>query len=100
MKYVGAYAAVMGGIDVLTFTAGVGENSYPIRQEVADALGFLGLAVDPAKNSVRSKEPRSISPDGHEARSSWWCPPTRSWPSPASRSPRSPDPPPLWMWGS
>jgi acetate kinase len=66
VKYVGAYAAVMGGIDVLTFTAGVGENSYPIRQEVADALGFLGLAVDPAKNSVRSKEPRSISPDGHQ----------------------------------
>ena len=65
VKYVGAYAAVMGGIDVLTFTAGVGENSYPIRQEVADALGFLGLAVDPAKNEVRSKEPRIISPDGH-----------------------------------
>ncbi|QAY70146.1 acetate/propionate family kinase [Xylanimonas protaetiae] len=66
VKYVGAYAAVLGGIDVLTFTAGVGENSFPIRQEVADALGFLGLAVDPAKNQVRSKEPRIISPDGHE----------------------------------
>ena len=63
IKYVGAYAAVMGGIDVLVFTAGVGENSFPIRQEVADALGFLGLAVDPAKNAERSKEPRVISPD-------------------------------------
>ena len=63
IKYVGAYAAVMGGIDVLTFTAGVGENSFPIRQEVADALGFLGFHVDPAKNSVRSKEPRIISTD-------------------------------------
>jgi acetate kinase len=63
---VGAYAAVLGGIDVLTFTAGVGENSAPIRQEVADALAFLGLAVDPEKNAVRSKEPRIISPDGHQ----------------------------------
>jgi acetate kinase len=64
VKYVGAYAAAMGGIDVLVFTAGVGENSFPIRQEVADRLGFLGLKVDPAKNEVRSKEPRIISPDG------------------------------------
>ncbi len=65
VKYVGAYAAVMGGIDVLTFTAGVGENSFPLRQEVVDRLAFLGLAVDPEKNAVRSKEPRIISPDGH-----------------------------------
>ena len=63
IKYVGAYAAVMGGIDVLVFTAGVGENSPLIRQEVVDALGFLGLAVDPAKNVKHSKEPRIISPD-------------------------------------
>jgi len=62
-KYVGAYAAVMNGIDVLTFTAGVGENDSAVRQELVDRLSFLGLHVDPAKNSVRSKEPRIISPD-------------------------------------
>ncbi|GAB2452596.1 acetate/propionate family kinase [Xylanimonas ulmi] len=66
VKYVGAYAAVLGGVDVLTFTAGVGENSAPLREEVVEALAFLGLAIDPAKNAVRSKEPRVISPDGHE----------------------------------
>ncbi|MDR0481637.1 MAG: acetate kinase [Cellulomonadaceae bacterium] len=65
LKYVGGYAAVMGGIDTLTFTAGVGENHVGLRQDVADALAFLGFAVDPAKNEVRSKEPRVISPDGH-----------------------------------
>ncbi|WP_425954986.1 acetate/propionate family kinase [Xylanimonas sp. McL0601] len=66
IKYVGAYAAVLGGIDVLTFTAGVGENSAPLRAEVVEALAFLGLAIDPAKNAVRSKEPRVVSPDGHQ----------------------------------
>jgi acetate kinase len=62
-KYVGSYAAVMNGIDVLTFTAGVGENDALVRQDLVDRLGFLGLHIDPAKNSVRSKEPRIISPD-------------------------------------
>ena len=62
-KYVGAYAAVMDGIDVLTFTAGVGENSADVRQELVDRLGYLGLHVDPAKNAVRSKDARIISPD-------------------------------------
>lgn len=61
-KYVGAYAAVLGGIDVLTFTAGVGENAAGVRAGVMDGLGFLGLAVDPARNAVRSREARVISP--------------------------------------
>ncbi len=66
IKYVGAYAAVLGGIDVLTFTAGVGENSPWLRDDIVSALAHLGLAIDPEKNAVRSKEPRVISPDGHE----------------------------------
>ena len=66
VKYVGAYAAVLGGLDVLTFTAGVGENSPWLRADIVGALAFLGLAVDPEKNAVRSKEPRVISPDGHD----------------------------------
>jgi len=67
-KYVGSYAAVMDGIDVLTFTAGVGENDAAVRQDLVDRLGFLGLHVDPAKNAVRSKEPRIISPDADIAK--------------------------------
>jgi acetate kinase len=66
VKYVGAYAAEMNGIDALVFTAGVGENNPNTRQEVVDNLGFLGFAIDDAKNQARSKEPRIISPDGAE----------------------------------
>ncbi|MCL1898939.1 MAG: acetate kinase [Promicromonosporaceae bacterium] len=64
--YVGAYAAVMGGIDVLTFTAGVGENDPQLRLDMAEALSFLGFAIDREKNAPRSKEARNVSPDGHE----------------------------------
>jgi acetate kinase len=60
-KYVGAYAAVLGGIDVLTFTAGVGENDHRIRSGVVRGLKFLGLTIDPASNEARSDEARVIS---------------------------------------
>ncbi|WP_369371069.1 acetate/propionate family kinase [Promicromonospora sp. Populi] len=60
-KYVGAYAAVLGGIDVLTFTAGVGENDHRIRSGVLRDLRFLGLTIDPAANEARSHEARVIS---------------------------------------
>ncbi|MBE1874350.1 acetate/propionate family kinase [Myceligenerans pegani] len=61
-KYVGAYAAVLGGIDVLAFTAGVGENAAVVRAGVVEGLGFLGLAVDAALNEARSRGARVISP--------------------------------------
>lgn len=60
-KYVGAYAAVLGGIDVLTFTAGVGENAHRVRSGVVRGLTFLGLTIDPAANEARSGEARVIS---------------------------------------
>jgi len=50
-KYVGAYAAVLGGIDVLSFTGGVGENSPEIRARILKGLGFLGLHIDPERNA-------------------------------------------------
>ena len=46
LKYVGAYAAVMSGVDAIAFTAGIGENSATIRARVADRLGFLGVDFD------------------------------------------------------
>ena len=58
---VGSYAAVMDGIDVLTFTAGIGENDADIRREVCAGLGFLGLKLDEAKNAERSRDARVIS---------------------------------------
>jgi acetate kinase len=63
-KYVGAYTAVLGGLDVLTFTAGVGENDAEVRSRVVSGLGVLGIEVDPERSSARSDEARIISPDG------------------------------------
>jgi acetate kinase len=61
--YVGAYLALLGGLDVLSFTAGVGENSPGLRAAVVDGLDGLGFLVDPELNGVRSKVARVISPD-------------------------------------
>jgi len=63
-KYVGAYAAAMNGIDVLLFTAGVGENSAALRKRVCEGLTFLGIELDEERNAVRSGETRRISADG------------------------------------
>ncbi len=63
-KYIGAYLAVLGGADVITFTAGVGENAADVRAQILRGLGGLGISVDPARNAVRSPHPRIISPDG------------------------------------
>ena len=62
-KYVGAYAAALNGIDVLTFTAGVGENGITTRQAVCDYLSFMGVKIDPEKNNVRGKETLISTPD-------------------------------------
>lgn len=61
VKYVGSYTAVMGGLDALTFTAGIGENDAVLRAEVCERLAFMGVKLDEAANAVRSKEPRVIS---------------------------------------
>ena len=55
-KYVGAYAAAMNGIDVLTFTAGVGENDGGVRATVCEYLEFLGVKIDPEMNKKRGAE--------------------------------------------
>jgi len=51
-KYVGAYAAAMGGLDVLAFTGGIGENSASMRRRICDRLEFLGLRLDEEANSA------------------------------------------------
>ena len=55
-KYVGAYTAALNGIDVLTFTAGVGENGSYVRKTVCEYLGYLGIKLDEEKNNTRGKE--------------------------------------------
>jgi acetate kinase len=55
-KYIGAYAAAMGGVDAIVFTAGLGENSPEARYEVTKGLEFLGVKVDKEKNNMRGKQ--------------------------------------------
>ena len=62
-KYVGAYAAALNGIDVLTFTAGVGENGIATRQAICEYLAFMGVKIDPEKNNTRGKEICISTPD-------------------------------------
>ena len=59
-KYVGAYAALMDGLDVLIFTAGVGENSSLVRKKVCAQMSFLGIELDEGKNSTGEKGIRDI----------------------------------------
>jgi acetate kinase len=62
-KYIGAYAAVLNGIDGIIFTAGVGENDALIRSLVCSDLDYLGIYLDKEKNSLRAKGIRNISTD-------------------------------------
>lgn len=60
-KYIGAYAAALGRIDALIFTAGVGENSAFIREKVCEELGILGIEIDPGLNTAKNTgETRAI----------------------------------------
>ncbi|MEU0556364.1 acetate kinase [Dactylosporangium sp. NPDC006015] len=60
-KYVGAYHAVLGRLDAITFTAGVGEHAAPVRAAALDGLDIWGITVDPARNAAHAP---IISPDG------------------------------------
>lgn len=62
-KYIGAYTAALNGVDVITFTAGVGENGPETRQTICDYLGYLGVKIDPEKNGQRGKEMCISTPD-------------------------------------
>lgn len=67
VKYIGAYAAALGGLDAIAFTAGVGENSPELRESVIGQLSVLGLCIDTAKNKVRGKE-TDITGEGSRAK--------------------------------
>jgi acetate kinase len=59
-KYIGAYAAALGGLDILVFTGGIGESAASIRERICSGLEFLGIRIDPSRNSKHSS---SISSD-------------------------------------
>ena len=63
-NYLGAYAAAMGGVDIIVFTAGVGENQTSMRSEACKGLEFMGVKIDEAKNAtIRGKEAIISAPD-------------------------------------
>ena len=72
-KLIASYAAAMGGVDCVVFTAGVGENDGNVRLKMVKDLGFLGIAIDPERNNVRSKV-AELSPEG--AKVKVWMIPT------------------------
>ena len=55
-KYIGAYATVMGGVDAIVFTAGIGENSIDLRRQICEGLDYMGIKMDAGKNNVRGRE--------------------------------------------
>jgi acetate kinase len=73
-KYIGAYAAALGGLDTLVFTGGIGEHSASMRARICQNLSFLGLHLDPSRNlSANGQEPAAIS---RENENTIWIIPT------------------------
>jgi len=54
-KWIGSFAAALGGLDALVFAAGIGENSPPIRDRICSGLGFLGIDLDPKRNAKNAR---------------------------------------------
>lgn len=55
-KYIGAYAAAMGGVDAIIFTAGIGENNDIVRAKSLEGFEYMGISIDPEKNVIRGRE--------------------------------------------
>ena len=62
-KYIGAYAAAMGGVDIIVWTAGVGENQTDVREDSCKGLEFLGIKIDHEANNTQGKEAVISAPD-------------------------------------
>lgn len=62
-KYIGTYAAIMGGVDAIVFTAGIGENNAKMRTSILSGLEFMGIKIDEEKNAIRGKEIDISTPD-------------------------------------
>ncbi|MBQ4206879.1 MAG: acetate kinase, partial [Clostridia bacterium] len=62
-KYIGGFAAAMGGIDAVVFTGGIGENNPQYRTRVAEKLAFLGTEIDEVPNALRGKEVEISTPE-------------------------------------
>jgi len=65
-KYIGAYIAVMGGVDAIVFTAGIGENDKAMRKSIIDGFQYMNIEVDDVKNNIRGEE-AIVSTDASKA---------------------------------
>lgn len=72
-KYIGAYAAAMNGVDVIVFTAGIGENNFTLRETICGYLGYLGVNFDKEANNCRGEEVEISTPD---SKTKVWVVPT------------------------
>ena len=67
LKYIGSYAAAMGGVDAIVFTGGLGENNPELREEICEKLAFLGINFETEINRARGQEIRISTPDSKVA---------------------------------
>jgi acetate kinase len=67
-SYIGAYAASMGGVDAITFTAGIGENVAGLREKICQGLEYLGVEFDKEVNSVRKSGIVELSKDNSKVK--------------------------------
>ena len=63
VKTIGGYVAVMNGVDAISFTGGIGENSIAMRKNICSYLGYLGIEIDDEKNNVRGKRQEITTAD-------------------------------------
>jgi len=66
-KFIGSYAAAMGGVDAVVFTAGIGENTYQIREDAVEGLGFMGIEIDREMNKGTRGVEKNVSAAGSKA---------------------------------
>jgi acetate kinase len=67
-KYIASYVGVLGGLDALVFTGGIGENAAPVRARSVEGLGAMGITIDPALNETARGKEVDISPRGEACR--------------------------------
>ena len=65
LKFIGSYVAVLGGVDTIVFTAGLGENDPSIRKSICENLKFLGITVDDEKNNTHGEEVKISTDDSN-----------------------------------
>ncbi len=66
--YIGAYAAQLGGVDAICFTAGIGENALPLREAICEGLEFLGVDFDKEENSKRTGDVQELTKEGSKVK--------------------------------